>query len=151
MKIPIKDNPYRVTKKWQRRYRTHIEYRFESVSALSYPDNFFDQVFSMSVLEHHDEATLHGGLHEMARVLKQGGVLVLTIDYNPSTSGEKFGFNTQDILNKIVYPLEYYGLKSTESLDLNIPNWDDLLVSVNRTFKTTNQCVSYGIIFEKAL
>jgi 2-polyprenyl-3-methyl-5-hydroxy-6-metoxy-1,4-benzoquinol methylase len=151
MKIPIKQNPYRVTKKLQRRYKTHLEYRFESVSALSYPDNFFDQVFSMSVLEHLDAATLRSGLREMSRVLKPRGLLVLTIDYNPSTSEEKFGFNIQDMLDKIVYPLESYGLQPTEPLNLHIPNWDDLLTSVNRTFATINQCVSYGMIFEKVL
>jgi len=139
----------RVTKKLQRRYKTRLDYRLESVSDLSYADHTFDRVFSISVLEHLDDLTLQGGLREMARVLKPQGWLVLTIDYTPSVTPERFGFNAYDIVKRMVEPLASYGLIPIEPLDLDIPDWEGLLQSVNTLFETTNRCVSYGMIFEK--
>ncbi len=51
---------------------------------LSYPSNFFDEVINISVIEHvHDDRK---GVEEMMRVLKPGGTLLLTTEYNPNHS-----------------------------------------------------------------
>jgi len=149
--LPLRTDPMRVTKKLQRRYKTRLDYRLESVSDLSYADHTFDRVFSISVLEHLDDPTLQGGLREMARVLKPQGWLVLTIDYTPSMAPDRFGFNEHDIVERLVKPLASHGLTPIEPLDLNIPDWEALLQSVNALFETTNRCVSYGMIFEKTI
>jgi SAM-dependent methyltransferase len=53
------------------------------VRNLPYPDDTFDQVFSISVLEHvaPAEGGDAGALREIGRVLRPGGVLVLTLPY----------------------------------------------------------------------
>ncbi|ETW93339.1 MAG: hypothetical protein ETSY1_39640 [Candidatus Entotheonella factor] len=147
--VSFKLDPFRVTNKLQRRYRTQIAYRFESVASLSYADEMFDRVFSISVLEHLDAATLQDGLREMARVLKPGGWLVMTIDYTPTPGNGTEGFDVQGICQDIVKPLAACGLAPIEPLNLNIPDWETLLQQANRTFETTRPCVSYGMIFVK--
>ena len=148
--VPIRTDPMRVTRKLQRRYKTRLDFRLESVADLSYADHTFDRVFSISVLEHLDDSTLQGGLREMARVLKPHGWLVLTIDYTPSVAPDRFGFNRHDIIERIVKPLADYNVTPIEPLDLDIPDWEGLLQNVNALFETTNRCVSYGMVFEKA-
>ncbi len=147
--VSFKPDPYRVTKKLQRRYRTQVACRFESVASLSYADAMFDRVFSISVLEHLDAVTLRDGLHEMARVLKPGGLLVMTIDYTPTPGNGTEGFDAEAICRDIVTPLASCGLAPIEPLNLNIPDWEGLLQQANRMFETTRPCVSYGIIFAK--
>ncbi len=149
LNVSLKSDPFRVTNKLQRRYRTEVACRFESVASLSYADGMFDRVFSMSVLEHLDADTLRRGLQEMARVLKPGGWLVMTIDYTPTPGNGTEGFDVQGICDDIVKPLAACGLSPVEPLNLNIPNWDELLQRANRTFETTRPCVSYGIVFAK--
>lgn len=51
------------------------------MTSLPYGDRFFDKVFCISVLEHVDEQALRGALSEFHRVLKDDGLLVLTVDY----------------------------------------------------------------------
>lgn len=52
------------------------------VRELPYPDGWFDRVFCVSVLEH-IESDRVGAVREMARVLRPGGVLLLTFDVAP--------------------------------------------------------------------
>lgn len=55
---------------------------------IEFPDNFFDRVFSVSVLEHVPIAQRDTVLKELFRVLRPGGLAVLVIDWvfgmNPS-------------------------------------------------------------------
>lgn len=55
-----------------------VSYSVQDISALTYPDAFFDAVYCISVLEHCDryDEILVG----FARILKPGGCLILTID-----------------------------------------------------------------------
>lgn len=48
---------------------------------LPYANALFDKIFCISVLEHVDAQTLRGALEEFRRVLKNDGLLVLTVDY----------------------------------------------------------------------
>ncbi|MDI4649662.1 methyltransferase domain-containing protein [Cohnella hashimotonis] len=58
-----------------------IQFTQCDMTRLPYEDQFFDKVFCISVLEHVDERTLRGALEEFRRVLKNDGLLVLTVDY----------------------------------------------------------------------
>ena len=49
-----------------------------NAEALPYPNNFFDKVICSSALEHFEKDTT--ALNEMSRILKPGGVLILTVD-----------------------------------------------------------------------
>ncbi len=54
----------------------NVEYRVENALALSFPDNHFDLIISVDVIEHvgHPEKMMD----EITRVLKPGGVLMIT-------------------------------------------------------------------------
>jgi len=78
------------------KYGLDIEYRVEGMERISYDDGTFDRVVSASVLEHcraqrvdnelttpqtaEDRALQAQMMREMARVLKKGGLLVVTLD-----------------------------------------------------------------------
>jgi len=51
------------------------------MTALEFPDDFFDHAYSICVFEHLDHAQRQRALKEIARVLKPGGILSITFDY----------------------------------------------------------------------
>jgi len=62
--------------------RGRAHFALEDARSLSYPANHFDVVYSMSVLEHIEgQAGDRDGLREMARVLKPGGLLLLSVPF----------------------------------------------------------------------
>jgi SAM-dependent methyltransferase len=75
-----------------------IHLRAEDARGLSYPDNTFDWVYSISVLEHVADQCLGDeivrgdslALREIARVLRPGGVVTLTVPYDPTGYWEEF-------------------------------------------------------------
>lgn len=64
---------------------------------IPYPDNYFDSVFCISVLEHTKEPPMRY-INEMLRVLKPGGNLLLTVDVNRWPTQWKF---KGDEINKL--------------------------------------------------
>lgn len=60
--------------------RTGLDIRPCGMVRLEAPDNHFDRVFCLSVIEHLDAPTARAGLREMARILKPGGRLIVTMD-----------------------------------------------------------------------
>ncbi len=52
---------------------------YGDVRVLPFPDNYFDRVFCISVLEHVPEGR-EQGLRECIRVMKPGGLLLLSMD-----------------------------------------------------------------------
>jgi SAM-dependent methyltransferase len=56
------------------------ELRQEGMEDLSWPDNHFDRVFCLSVIEHLPTWAVKKGVNEMRRVLKPGGLLVISVD-----------------------------------------------------------------------
>lgn len=66
--------------------KSHIDkfgfaFRQNSFTKLDAPDNSFDRVFCISVLEHiEDPRVKQMGMQEMARILKPGGKLIVTFD-----------------------------------------------------------------------
>lgn len=54
-----------------------------NMCSIPLPDNYFDCVYCISVLEHLDEQTRLQSIQEMIRVLKPGRPLIITEDYIP--------------------------------------------------------------------
>ncbi len=61
-------------------HRTGLDFRNSGMEKLEAPDNHFDRVFCLSVIEHLDPAIARRGMQEMARILKPGGRLIMTVD-----------------------------------------------------------------------
>ncbi len=87
-----------IDKRLAKKFNLNIDYRVEGMEKISYPDNTFDRVLNVSVIEHcrakfvknegmtpqneQDKALQAKMIQEMRRVLKPGGLLVLTTDLN---------------------------------------------------------------------
>lgn len=92
-----------------------IEYHPDSLAEMRFDDEFFDRVFCISVLEHLPERTAYSGMKEMARVLKKGGLLTVTLDNDgPHVNSDLTGRH-RDLIN--ASGLELFG----ES-DFRVPN-----------------------------
>jgi SAM-dependent methyltransferase len=77
-------NPYPSFGGFNRSYENeYLEFCEANMDKMPLPDNSFDAVYCLSVLEHCDESTRLGGLWEMIRVLKSGCPLIITEDYIP--------------------------------------------------------------------
>jgi SAM-dependent methyltransferase len=77
------------------RVTRHSGVRFEpgNVTATDYPDGWFDAVTCMSVIEH--GVRLDAFTAEVARILRPGGLLVVSTDYDqnpPDTTGKKVAY-----------------------------------------------------------
>lgn len=66
----------------------HLE--VQDARQLSYPDAFFDRVFSISVLEHIPDEGDARAMRDIARVLRPGGVLTLTVPFDAAGYREEY-------------------------------------------------------------
>ena len=82
--------------------------RCEDLQALTFEDATFDLLMTFDVLEHVPEYKI--AIHEMARVLKPGGYLVMTTPLFPGMeeSHLRATINDQGALEHL-YPAEYHG------------------------------------------
>lgn len=83
-------NYYQTPKEWCEYIgkKSHGKVKGEEadLQKLQYPDNSFDRVLSISVIEHVLDD--RKGIEEMMRVLKPNGLLLMTTEYNPVVSKE---------------------------------------------------------------
>jgi 2-polyprenyl-3-methyl-5-hydroxy-6-metoxy-1,4-benzoquinol methylase len=61
-------------------FRTHVELRRTTLAGAGLPEESIDRVYSISVVEHLDEEALRLTVTEVERVLRPGGLFVLTAD-----------------------------------------------------------------------
>jgi SAM-dependent methyltransferase len=67
-----------------------IHLQVQDARHLTYPDAFFDRIFSISVLEHIPDDGDSQAMQDIARVLKPGGVLTLTVPFSAAGYREEF-------------------------------------------------------------
>lgn len=70
-----------VAKGFPRRYLMQVEFAVASITELPYRDRKFDRVFCVSVLEHLTPEDQVKTLIEFKRVLRDDGLIVVTVDY----------------------------------------------------------------------
>ena len=91
--------------------RTGIDFVRNSIHQLDWPDDSFDRVFCISVIEHIPSRKVRNqGMREIARILKPGGLAAVSVDIN--------------LKKRMVNPLELIwesGLALYETIDLTMP------------------------------
>lgn len=81
---------YGIPKEWIKRFDGKVKYHHGTMFHSPFPDNTFDRITCVSVLEHilkPEEPHAHYPcLSELRRILKPGGLLIVTVDYfmNPA-------------------------------------------------------------------
>lgn len=91
-----------------------IQFFPDSLDKMRFADNTFDKVYCISVIEHLPEEVAFRGIREMARVLKPGGQLVMTVDYD----GEHV---TPALVGRFQDLIQASGLKVYGESDFSIP------------------------------
>jgi 2-polyprenyl-3-methyl-5-hydroxy-6-metoxy-1,4-benzoquinol methylase len=73
----------------ERVYGSKVDYSWQNLAELDFPDSSFDTVTCISVIEHIPPPFDRRALHQLVRALKPGGLLVLTVDFAPDGSAQK--------------------------------------------------------------
>ena len=97
----------------------HLVAQYMDGCDLRYPDQCFDFAFSFSSIEHfggHKAATR--AIREMARVLRPGGIAVITTELILNNIAHPDFFRPADLKRAIIKPS---GLKLVEEIDFSIP------------------------------
>ena len=144
VRINYKLDPNIVHKKLNKKYNVSVKFKMESAADISYPDNFFDRIFCISVIEHMEDLIIKKSIKEMERVLKPKGLLLLTFDFHPFPDDNIIGFTGKDFTNKVLNKCK---LKIAGNIpDYKINNWNKYIEEINNTFNVTNPNTSYGIV-----
>jgi ubiquinone/menaquinone biosynthesis C-methylase UbiE len=136
-------NDLTLVKKYSSKVIPHRNYKAETGDAtkLDFPNNYFDSVISISVIEHINNDGDAAAIKEMWRVLKPSGVLILTfpvskffnIEYSES---DTYGLNVDQIDEKYFFQ-RVYDEKSIKERLLN--NIQDFTILEQQIFGETEQ------------
>jgi SAM-dependent methyltransferase len=83
---------YGIPREWVNRWAGKVQYHHGDMDKAPFPDNSFDRITCISVLEHiltpQDPHAHYPCLRELRRILKPGGLLIVTVDYfiNPEVT-----------------------------------------------------------------
>jgi SAM-dependent methyltransferase len=76
---------YGIPREWIEMFHGKVQYHHGTMSKAPFPDNTFDRITCVSVLEHilspKDPHAHYPCLKEMGRILKPSGLLIVTVDY----------------------------------------------------------------------
>ncbi len=70
----------------ERIYGNAVMYTRQDLTAITYPDDTFDAITCISVLEHIPAPADQRAIDELLRILKPGGLLILTVDFTPTSA-----------------------------------------------------------------
>jgi len=71
-------------------HRDRYVMRTEDARALTYPDDTFDRIFSISTIEHIPDDGDSAAMEQLARVLKPGGICCVTVPWRDTGYVEQF-------------------------------------------------------------
>jgi ubiquinone/menaquinone biosynthesis C-methylase UbiE len=119
--IDYSESSINTAKQLAQRENTIVQFEVSDAAALPYPDEYFDKLVCSSSLEHFPNDRV--SLHEMKRVLKPAGILVLTTDstkyLNAGKLGEKHRINAHVVnyytLQILSERLEFSGFEIIKS------------------------------------
>lgn len=72
-------------------YGSFVRYSAQDLTAMAYPSDSFDGIACISVLEHIPAPFDQQAMHELIRVLRPGGILVMTVDFSPQPAATEGG------------------------------------------------------------
>ena len=126
-----------------------VDYHIESMQEISWPDQFFDRVYSISVLEHIQPASEQKrAILQMARVLKPGGLMILTLDYVEIPVPGKTDLFLPDDIRRVI---EWSGLQPTEPPSFDVGNWNAYLTSLARFYEVpASRYSAYTLVLAKS-
>lgn len=87
-------------------FKTNITYKCMDAADMDFPDEHFDRIYSIGVFEHIPDDFDIKAAAETGRVLKKGGIAVITIESTPDPS-KNFWFrcyDDKDLINRIAVP-----------------------------------------------
>jgi len=86
--LDIAENGLAHTREWLAREKLSAELKQGDIAQIPYPNDFFDAVISIYVIYHKTYAGMQGVVAEIRRVLKRGGLAVISLQ---STRGWRYG------------------------------------------------------------
>ena len=113
-----------------RAFGVDVDYHIEPMQRLTWPDATFDRVCSISVLEHiQPPEEQQKAVQELVRVLKPGGLLILTVDYSEKPCSKLDAFSPAGVERLIGWS----GLEPVEKPVFGAPGgWDRYMAEFRR-------------------
>jgi ubiquinone/menaquinone biosynthesis C-methylase UbiE len=84
----ISENGLKESAEWLKREGLTANFKLGDMTSLDYPDNYFDGVISIHVIHHNPLAKIMITLSEIKRVLKPGGIALITLN---AKQGSRYG------------------------------------------------------------
>ncbi len=94
---------------------TSVKYFSQSAQCIKFPDNYFDRVFCLSVLEHISVDQWNLCIKEFERVLKPGGRLIITLDMSTPQADERIYLKLVDCCSLKLVGEPYYNVPISQS------------------------------------
>ncbi len=109
-------------------FHVDVDYHIEPMQELTWPDATFDRVASISVLEHIQPAfEQQRAVKQLVRVLKPGGLMVLTLDYVERPIPGKSDIFTRTDVERLV---AWSGLAPVATMSFDVGDWDRYLAGL---------------------
>jgi len=140
-----------------------VNYQLGDVTDLNFEDGVFDRVFCISVIEHLEEEIVDGNyfnyhkqnldvkaIEELLRVLKPGGLLVLTFDWNEDPD-EHRSYKLDDIYERVLKSYRS-NLVSDKKPELNWKELKEKHLEAEKSFPPYNYITegwAIGVILKK--
>lgn len=119
-------------------YGSVVRYEWQDLTALRFADDSFDVITCISVLEHIQAPSDQMALRELTRVLKPGGQLIVTVDYEPSPAAPRQGGRYRRRVAELVHNGDFGGL--IRAAKRKLKGRLDVAGGLARNIRTANQC-----------